>query len=76
MRTKQETEDMLIREYMKAIKSIGLLKDADKPYMKPYAEGYAEGLLTALAVMKEMSIHEAQDYAVKAYVDMAGGLDL
>lgn len=67
MRTKQETEDMLIMEYVKAIQSIGLLKDTDKPYMKPYAEGYAEGLLTALAVMKEMSTHEAQEYAMKEY---------
>ena len=69
MRTKQETEDILIREYVKAIQSIGLLKDTDKPYMKPYAEGYAEGLLTALAVMKEMSTYEAQDYAEKKYAE-------
>lgn len=67
MRTKQETEDILIREYIRAIKSIGLLKDTDKPYMKPYAEGYAEGLLTALAVMKEMSTPEAQEHAMKEY---------
>ena len=67
MRTKQETEDILIGEYIRGVKTIGMLKDTDKPYMKPYAEGYAEGLLTALAVMKEMSTHEAQEYAMKEY---------
>ena len=76
MRTKQETEDMLIMVYMKAIQAIGLLKDTDKPYMKPYAEGYAEGLLTALAIMKEMSTHEAADYAMKEYAKWSEGLGL